>query len=506
MAPKLLGLVGSLRNVVRGDLGELLVNDLRKIEDKDTLLEYLKINSQLPGESYFEPMQTVPDSLLGVYKGLKMRKVEKGMSNSEVALAAALWAAQKMGAEVEYQSLRDYFSASEAKKNVRKLMSKIESADALLLSGPVYFGDRGSLIHMLIRTLRAEKGCEEMLRGKFYGGIAVGAKRNGGQETTLIYQVLDMSLLGCLAVGNDSDTTAQYGGTCHAGNVGVMHKDLYGIDTAMGTGRRLASLINMMQKEATLKDKVKVLFLILQDADGRAVEQVDRLRERFGGIMSPTVIDATKLKIARCLACDVCPAKLDVDEVYRCMIGGADDFEGIHRALLDHDAIVPIAVSINDVSRIKTNYQIFLERTRYLRRGDYVFSNVAVSPFVIQEIGCMEHLYIRMVTSLIRQHTIMSKPIVAHLEKDRILNAGSVEADFERFLGDAKSLAESRLMNALDGVAATQYRPVGYVLNTEPDKEHETLLKREEMVRRRAERINIEARRRLDLSPPKGHE
>jgi hypothetical protein len=81
-----------------------------------------------------------------------------------------------------------------------------------------------------------------------------------------------------------------------------------------------------------------------------------------------------------------------------------------------------------------------------------------------------------------------------------------VEADFERFLRLAKSIAESRLVSAIDGVAATQYRPVGYVLNTEPDKEHEILLKRQEMVRRRAERLNMEARRRLDLSSSKDHE
>jgi multimeric flavodoxin WrbA len=503
MAGKLLGLVGSLRNVVRGDLGERLVDDLRRIDEKDTLLEYLKINSRLPAESYFEPLQSVPDSLLGIYKGLRKRKAEKGMSNSEVALAGALWAAQKMGVEVEYQSLRDYFSPSEKKRNVKRLMSKIDEADGLLLSGPVYFGDRGSLIHMLIRTLRAEKDCEERMRGKFYGGIAVGAKRNGGQETTLIYQVLDMSMLGCLAVGNDSDTTAQYGGTCHAGDVGVMHKDLYGIDTAMGTGRRLASLIDMRQKKAKLKDKVKVLFLILQDAGGLASEYVDALCGKFGGMMSPTVIDATKLKIVRCIACDVCPAKLDVDEVYRCVIGEADDFEGIHRSLLDHDAIVPVAVSLNDVSKIKTNYQVFLERTRYLRRGDYVFSNVMLSPLVLQEIGCMEHLYIRMITSLIRQHTVVSKPLVGHLSGGEILNEASVEADFEVFLAEAKSLAESRLKSALEGIAATQYRPVGYVLDTEKDKEHEILTKREQMVRKRAERITREARRRLAQSRSK---
>jgi hypothetical protein len=82
--------------------------------------------------------------------------------------------------------------------------------------------------------------------------------------------MIDMLGLGMLAVGNDSDTTAQYGGTGHAGDVGTMHKDKYGIDTSMGVGRRMAKVLASLNTGERLADAPRVLFLVLQDADGLA--------------------------------------------------------------------------------------------------------------------------------------------------------------------------------------------------------------------------------------------
>ena len=53
------------------------------------------------------------------------------------------------------------------------------------------------------------------------------AKRNGGQETTLVYQLIDMINLNMLGVGNDSASTSQYGGTVVAGDVGTMAKEIH---------------------------------------------------------------------------------------------------------------------------------------------------------------------------------------------------------------------------------------------------------------------------------------
>ena len=127
-------------------------------------------------------------------------------------------------------------------KNLDQLKEKLINADGLIVSGPVYFGDRGSLSQSFLELIQRDLELQDAVSGKLYAGIAVGAKRNGGQETTLIYQLFDFLSLGMLGVGNDSDTTAQYGGTGLAGDVGTMHADDYGLATSIGTGRRISTL------------------------------------------------------------------------------------------------------------------------------------------------------------------------------------------------------------------------------------------------------------------------
>ena len=133
----------------------------------------------------------------------------------------------------------------------------------------------------------------------------MGAKRNGGQETTLIYQMLDMAELGFLAVGNDHETTAQYGGTGHAGDVGTMHKDSYGLETSLGVGRRMARVLQTTKGNHQLAGPPRVLFLILRDSDGSALAHVESLASRFTGRMEATVLDVTQANIKRCIACDI---------------------------------------------------------------------------------------------------------------------------------------------------------------------------------------------------------
>ena len=114
------------------------------------------------------------------------------------SLAAGLWGAYKNGANISHTGLSS-FSDDGIPKKLNDL-KKILNSDALLLSGPVYFGDRGSLMHELIEFIRSDDNGKH--KSKAYAGITVGAKRNGGQETTLIYQIVDMSNLNMLVVGN----------------------------------------------------------------------------------------------------------------------------------------------------------------------------------------------------------------------------------------------------------------------------------------------------------------
>ena len=102
---------------------------------------------------------------------------------------------------------------------------------------------------------------------------------------------------------------------------------------------------------------------------------------RLGPRVKPSIINITDSNIKRCIACDICPTNVDLDEVYRCIIKSAgDDFSDLHPDLLHHDALVPVVASPRDRSRVVGNYQTFIERSRYLRRGDYVWSDMLVAP------------------------------------------------------------------------------------------------------------------------------
>ena len=108
------------------------------------------------------------------------------------------------------------------------------------------------------------------MRKILYAGLAVGAKRNGGQETTLIFQTLDFLNMGCKVIGNGHDTTAQYGGTIVAGDIGKAVKDDYGIKTALSTGKNIAEVLNNidLNKDISGQELIKphkCNIFILQD-------------------------------------------------------------------------------------------------------------------------------------------------------------------------------------------------------------------------------------------------
>lgn len=418
-----------------------------------------------------------------------------GLCNSDITLAAALWAAKMRGADVAVASLREQVGGGGA----GELPALLGAAEGMLLSGPVYFGDRGSLAHDFLRLVARDPALREAVRNMPFGGLAVGAKRNGGQETTLIYQILDVLKFGMLAVGNDWETTSQYGGTACAGHAGTAGQDRYGLGTSMGTGRRVASLAAMARGARALKAPVRVGFLVLQDAGGLAVNLARRLSRQNEDRVDARIIDVSGLDIRRCLACAGCPKAIGPDEEYRCSVGERDDMHRLHPQLLDLDALVPMAVSLRDAGRVRSNYQVFLERTRYLRRGDYALSNLAVAPLVLEEDGAREYLDVRMITSLIRHHTVIVSPWSGRLERGRLTEPESLDAHFKGWLESFALLAAARLSAVEGGGLDTWYKPVGYVLANENGSDEQALLaQRRDAVARRRERLLADANRRLE--------
>jgi multimeric flavodoxin WrbA len=495
--PTLLGIAASLRNARWGAGNRELISQLSQLSGKESMFAFLKRESELHLENFVAAGRKEGKAFTEIYANLRKSNGEVGLSNTEVALAGALWAAKQEGIAIDHLSLTEFFTANNEVRSPDELSRRISAADGLLISGPVYFGDRGSLAESLIDFIAADRRLAPVVDGKLYGGIAVGAKRNGGQETTLIYQMLDMVELGFVAVGNDHETTAQYGGTGHAGDVGTMHKDSYGLETSLGVGRRMARVLKTTKGDHQLLTAPRVLFLILRDSGELALGHVKRLASRFKNRSVATILDITQAHVKRCIACDICPTHIDVDEQYRCIIKSkSDDFETFHKDLLHHDLIVPVVAAVHDRNTIISNYQSFIERTRYLRRGDYALSDTIVSPLMFEDAGVRHSYGIRMMTSLLRHHTILSRPIVGSIKHRELTNEDQVDAEFARALSISGGNAAGRL-GEIGLMHATKYKPVGYVLSADKELEDERLHSREKMVQARERRLANEAIERL---------
>lgn len=501
MKAKILGISASLRNARRG-LGNVeLVDEINSKKTEEQLKAFLSQEALQHLENFKSAGRTDKAPFDQIYTNLKKLKGNKGLSNSEVALASALWSAKEIGAEIDHLSLAEYFKEEKDLTDKPELEAKLLESDGILISTPVYFGDRGSLSQTFITYLRQRPNLLKKLNHKIYAGIAVGAKRNGGQETTLIYQLIDMINLGFLGVGNDSETTSQYGGTGLAGDIGTMSKDEYGLATAMGTGRRIARVATMMKKaeNSNFNDKLNIVVWLLQDRKSIALDTVKLLFSRFGNRVNLKIIDFVNSNIIRCLACDICPTHIDVDEEYRCIIKSKkDDLSKIHEELLVADAIIPVVYSPVERDGLQSNYQRLMERTRYFRRGDYVFSDLLTAPLVIEDIGSSENMHIRMMTSMVRHHTILSKPQILYRYKGKEVNIQEIQLLLEDFLETSKKVISAKLFAYASSVNHLKYKPVGYVLSSAKDAEDEKLKKRSEMIEGRMRKAKIDLDKRVE--------
>ncbi|MBF0369680.1 MAG: NAD(P)H-dependent oxidoreductase [Magnetococcales bacterium] len=498
----ILGVVGSLRNARFGRGSDALVEEIQELKSQEALVDYLKEQSAFQVEAFLAAgrKENLPFDM--IYRNLRKNPGDKGLSNSEAGLAAALWGACQEGARIRHVGLASHFPMSGEPKNIDQLKQVVLAADALLISGPVYFGDRSSLLHEFIELLRHDPDLKRHCQGRVYAGVSVGAKRNGGQETSLIYQIIDLSNLNMLALGNSAETTAQYGGTLQAGDVGTVWKDSYGLNTAIGSGKRLARVAGALSEGVKwrMKEPVRVGIWIVQDsADKRGQAYVQRYIEQSKNAdVAFDVIDLTEEKIARCIACDLCPTHHAPVEEYACIIGGKEDFFVQHHArLVSADAVLLMAYSPIDRAHGKSVYQRFIERTRYIRRGHYMLSDRLVAPFVISEINTNQNLHIRMLTSLIRHHAILHHPIIGLEQNGALLNMDYSHHQFELFLQSAVQTTIARI-GAQAQRPDTQYNPIGYVISPERDQMDAESGRLTALAREKRENQQAEKTRRLE--------
>ena len=500
MEPLIVGFAASHRNARAGQGARGLVDELLAIPDRVALDDFISQQAKVHLDAFVEAGRRDGKPFDEIYRELKRAGGRSGLSNSEICLAAALWGAQRTGARIDHVSLADHFSGNGGEHDLDKLAEKILQADGIIISTPVYFGDRSSLSEQLIQFIRQDDRLRQAVAGKIYAGLAVGAKRNGGQETTLIYQMLDMVGLGMSAVGNDSDTTAQYGGTAHAGDIGTMPRDTYGINTAIGTGARIAkvSQLRSLGSQATLTDRPIAGIWVLQDRDSSIEQNVMPLFADLADQLETRVTDFTQSEIRPCIACDICPTEVGPDEDYRCIIAlPGDGVKRHHADLLAVDILMPAVYCPTDSRSVVSVYQRFVERTRYLRRGDYVFTDHVVVPLILAEVGNHDHMDVRMLTSLMRHQAIMRRPVVVWLHQGQIINLEEAKTSLAESIMEGRNFLGGRLLGAALHHAATTYHPVGYVLSQAKDREKETIDKRETAATLRQEKLTAAALRRL---------
>jgi multimeric flavodoxin WrbA len=239
-----------------------------------------------------------------------------GDANTDIALNVA-GLAMKGLVNYEQYSLRMGYPS----------LSKIRDAKGLIIATPAYFGMYSSMLQEFLLYLK--RSLYDIFP-KVVGFICVGAKRNGGQETTITFGADDFMRLGACVV-NDGAPISQFGGVCVAGNKGDIKKDKDGLEVCGYLGRRVAETALILQNG---KQNSKVLMKLF---DTKKLEKDNN--------------------VVRCYACNHCPNP-ERKEDYGCRI--KDDMRKLHSWILEADGLIPQNFGLK-----------FFERTRYLRRDNY---------------------------------------------------------------------------------------------------------------------------------------
>lgn len=178
--------------------------------------------------------------------------------NTEFMVKTALDEINKHGIETELITLHDknisYCTGCDKCKStnqciinddMQELTRKVQDADGIIMSSPVYFGDMTGLAKTFIDRLRPLRNIHAF-KYKVCGAISTGGFRNGGQEST-IDSIHDFFLIqGGIIVGDDRPT-AHYGGT----GVGNTSEDETAITTSINLAKRM---IDVTKKINNIRD------------------------------------------------------------------------------------------------------------------------------------------------------------------------------------------------------------------------------------------------------------
>ena len=391
-----------------------------------------------------------------IRKGKSLVRAGLTLSNSEILAAATMKGAHSKGADIEYFPLVVLFHHKESsvldlrcrlskesavdelayldtlsivEEKLNELCTKIVEADGVILSTPVYFGDRSSVANKFLQVTARKN----LLQNKIFGVASVGAKRNGGQETCNIYSMIETLNQGALVVGN-GPPNAQYGGTAIGGNPGDVLEDESGIDTAFGVGMKVAHVSEMYCKEKHPASHIgiRVDILVTMDTSERFLAKyLKDLTSRVEKIIPwvefviHELIDST---IYRCLGCTICPVPPgDSEKTTKCTIKDPEDcLEKLRKSLKGSDCAIIAGLNILDYEKIIFRYQVLTERMRYIRRSNFELTDLLITGFCYNQFGATANSIhsIKTLTSYIRHNTTFYKPIDIFEYEGKVLNDG----------------------------------------------------------------------------------
>ena len=176
--------------------------------------------------------------------------------NTKVLVEAALREAEAMGLTTELvhlgkMNIAPCQACGECQKEERCVQEddfqgvaeKLRQAQGVVVGSPVYFGGMSAQLKAFMDRTRYLRR-KEALKDKVGGAIAVGADRNGGQETT-IQQIHNFFFIQGMIVVSDEETM-HYGGAGCAKKKREVEKDEKGLKTSRNLGRHVASVVQKL--------------------------------------------------------------------------------------------------------------------------------------------------------------------------------------------------------------------------------------------------------------------
>lgn len=380
----------------------------------------------------------------------------KVLSNSELLTASAMRGALSRGADTEYFPIKDIFSLKEksivdlkitlgdekdiqelslldtlaiGESELENLCEKINRADGVILSTPVYFGDRSSVANKFLQITARYN----LLKDKVFGVVSVGAKRNGGQETCNLYSMIEALNQNAMVVGN-GPPTSQYGGTAIGGNQGHVLEDEWGLETAFGTGRKVAHVSEIYKKgeDTPVYEPVTIDIFVTMDSGSHFLAQyIDGLTvevKKHIPWVDFRIHELITATIYRCLGCQVCPV-VDGGQPGepRCLIKDPEDYLETLRAFLrTSDGVIVAGINIVEIEKIIFRYQVTTERMRYMRRNNFELTDLLFAGFCYNQFGAtMNPIHsIKALTSYIRQNTTFHRSIEVFEHHGKLLENG----------------------------------------------------------------------------------